>query len=144
MVLIYYHYWLPLSSSLSISTILSRVMMICYHHWLLLFIIIIININYALPGGAYLRLAHAVRLHPHSHLEQPDHHGPQQVRSQEYKNQQLLIQIMITMVLSRWVVCIYQKSEIQIRTDIIFLLPRASMQSATNTVLLGKSLKINI
>ena len=50
------------------------------------------------PGGAYLRLAHAVRLHPHSHLEQPDHHGPQQVS-------------------------IYQKSEIQIGTDVIFCSP---------------------
>ena len=68
---------------------------------IIVIIIIIININYPLPGGAYLRLAHAVRLHPHAHLEQPDHHGPQQVRSQEYKKQQLLIQIMITMVLSR-------------------------------------------
>ena len=57
-----------------------------------LLIIIVINhyhYQYQLsspwPGGAYLRLAHAVRLHPHAHLEQPDHHGTEQVSGQDYK-----------------------------------------------------------
>ena len=77
---------------------------------IIVIIIIIININYPLPGGAYLRLAHAIRLHPHAHLEQPDHHGSEQVSRQDYKKEQLLIKSMIIMVLGRWVVCIYQKS----------------------------------
>ena len=90
---------------------------------IIVIIITIININYPPPGGAYLRLAHAVRLHPHTHLKQPNHHGSQQVSGQEYKNEQLLIQIMIIRVLSRSLVCIYQKSKLQIRTDIIFCSP---------------------
>ena len=90
---------------------------------IIVIIIIIININYPFPGGAYLRLAHAVRLHPHAHLEQPDHYGTQQVSGQEYKIEQLLIQIMIIRVLSRSLVCIYQKSKLQIQTDIIFCSP---------------------
>ena len=96
MVLIFYHYWyhchiiiintnnpLPGDDDLKLLLII------------IVIIIIIININYPPPGGAYLRLAHAVRLHPHAHIEQPDHHGPQQVSSKEYKNEQLLMQIMV-------------------------------------------------
>ena len=90
-----------------------------------------------------------------------DHYGPQQVSSKEYKNEQLLMQIMVISSQKykkrtitntshdyhgpQQVSSLYLSKVRNTNTNRYhILLPRASMQSATNTVLLGMSLTINI
>ena len=80
-----------------------------------------------LPRRPHLWLAHALRLHPHPHLQQPHHHGVKQVCRQY---------IHPTFTFSLSVRQCFQSFFTKWKFTIVLPI-RASMQSATNTVLLG-------